>query len=193
MTRQGNSGLALFGGPKTIEKTFTRYNPIGAEEVKAATSVVESGVLSQFIGAWDPDFYGGPKVKEFERKCEAFFGVKHAVTVNSWTSGLIAAVGAIGIEPGDEVIVPPFTMCASATAILHWNAIPVFADIDSETFCLDPRSVEANISPYTKGIMAVDIFGHPADTDALMAIAARHGLKVITDTAQAPGAFFKGK
>ncbi len=185
--------LALFGGPKTITKPFKRYNPIGKEEAEAAKAVVESGVLSQYLGCWDPDFYGGPKVQQFERQCEAYFGVKHAVTVNSWTSGLIAAVGAIGIEPGDEVIVSPWTMCASATAILHWNAIPVFADIEPETFCLDPASVEANITPYTKAIMAVDIFGHSADMRALMVIAERHGLKVITDTAQAPGALYRGR
>lgn len=185
--------LALFGGTKTIRTTFKRYNPIGVEEVEAAKQVIESGVLSQFLGSWSPDFYGGVKVQEFERQCEAYFGVKHAVTVNSWTSGLIAAVGAIGIEPGDEVIVTPWTMCASATAILHWNAIPVFADIEPETFNIDPASVEANITPYTKAIMAVDIFGHSADMDALMAIAKRHGLKVISDSAQAPGTYYKGK
>jgi len=183
--------LAIHGGPKIITKSFKRYNSIGKEEVEAAKAVVESGVLSQFLGCWDPDFYGGPKVQEFERACEKYFGVKHVVTVNSWTSGLIAAVGAIGIEPGDEVIVPPWTMCASATAILHWNAIPVFADIEPETFNLDPKSVEANITPYTKAIMAVDIFGHSCDIDALMEIAKRHNLKVITDSAQAPGVFNK--
>jgi perosamine synthetase len=185
--------LALFGGPKTINTSFKRYNPIGQEEVEAAKAVVESGVLSQFIGGWDPDFFGGPKVLAFERMCEAHFKVKHAVTVNSWTSGLIAAVGAVGIEPGDEVIVTPFTMCASATAILHWNAIPVFADIEPDTFCLDPKSVEANITPHTKAIMTVDIFGQSADMDALMSIAKKHNLKVITDTAQAPGALYKDK
>lgn len=193
MTMNKDNCLALFGGTKTIDRPFKRYNPIGSEEVDAAKKVVESGVLSQFIGGWDPDFLGGPKVQEFERKCESYFGVKHAVTVNSWTSGLIAAVGAVDVEPGDEIIVSPFTMCASATAILHWNAIPVFADIEPDTFCLDPKSVEANITPQTKAIMAVDIFGHSADIDALMAIAQRHNLKVITDTAQAPGAFYKGK
>lgn len=185
--------LAILGGEKTIVMPFKRYNHIGIEEVEAVKSVVESGVLSQFLGAWHPDFYGGPKVKEFERMCEAYFGVKHAVTVNSWTSGLVAAVGAIGIEPGDEVIVTPWTMCASATAILQWNAIPVFADIEPETFCLDPASVEANITPYTKAIMAVDIFGHSANMDALMAIAKKYGLKIISDTAQAPGTYYKGR
>lgn len=189
----GASQLAIHGGRKTIEAPFTRYNPIGAEEVEAAKAVVESGVLSQFIGRWGDDFYGGPKVREFERACADFFGVRRAVTVNSWTSGLIAAIGAIGIEPGDEVIVSPWTMCASATSILHWNAIPVFADIEPETFCLDPKSVEANITPHTRAIMAPDICGHPADTDALNAIAKKHGLKVISDTAQSPGARYKGQ
>lgn len=185
--------LALFGGPKTITTPFKRYNPISKEEVEAAKSVIESGVLSQFLGAWHDDFYGGPKVKEFEKACEDYFGVKHAVTVNSWTSGLVAAVGAIGIEPGDEIIVSPWTMCATATSILQWNAIPVFADIESDTFCLDPVSIEENISPYTKAIMAVDIFGHSADMLAINAIAKKHGLKVITDTAQAPGTYYHGK
>lgn len=179
--------LALLGGARTVTRPFRRYNPIGAEEVEAAKAVIESGVLSKFLGCWDPDFYGGPKVQQFERQCEAYFGVKYAITVNSATSGLIAAVGAIGTEPGDEVIVSPWTMCASATAILHWNAIPVFADIESETFCLDPDSVEANITPYTKAIMAVDIFGHSADMERLLPIANKYGLRVITDTAQSPG------
>lgn len=193
MTQYTREELALFGGPKIIQAPFKPYNPIGSEELEAARQVIESGVLSQFLGTWHEDFYGGPKVREFESACAAYFGVKNAVTVNSWTSGLIAAVGAIGIEPGDEVIVSPWTMSASATAILHWNAIPVFADIEDETFNLDPKSVEANITPHTKAIMAIDIFGHSADMEALMAIADKHGLKVISDTAQAPGAYYKGK
>ncbi|MEG4247517.1 DegT/DnrJ/EryC1/StrS family aminotransferase [Microcoleus sp. Pol10D4] len=193
MTLTNQQKLALFGGDKFIQTTFKRYNSIGTEEVIAAKQVIESGVLSQFLGTWHEDFYGGPKVQEFERACESYFGVKNAVTVNSWTSGLVAAVGALSIEPGDEVIVSPWTMCASATAILHWNAIPVFADIEPETFTLDPKSVEANITPYTKAIMAVDIFGHSADMEALMAIASKYNLKVISDSAQAPGAMYKGK
>ena len=185
--------LALFGGPKTIQQVFPKYNPIGSEELSAAKQVIESGVLSQFLGAWHEDFYGGPKVREFEKQAADYFGVKHAVTVNSWTSGLVAAVGAIGIEPGDEVITTPWTMSATATAILHWNAIPVFADIDPDTYNLDPQSIEANITPYTKAIVVADIFGQSADMDEIMAIANRHELKVISDTAQAPGAFYKGR
>ena len=185
--------LALLGGKKTINKPFVRYNPIAIEEKSAAIKVIESGVLSKFLGTWGPDFFGGPKVQEVERLCESFFGVRHAVVVNSWTSGLIAAVGAIGIEPGDEVIVTTWTMCASATAILHWNAIPVFADIDPNTYCLDPKSIELNITPQTKAIMVVDIFGHSADMKSILNIAKKHNLKVISDTAQAPGAMYYGE
>ena len=185
--------LALFGGEKVINKPFVRYNPIANEEKSAAIKVIESGVLSKFLGTWSPDFFGGPKVQEFERLCESSFGVRHAVVVNSWTSGLIAAIGAIGVEPGDEVIVTPWTMCASATAILHWSAIPVFADIDPNTYCLDPKSIELNITPQTKAIMVVDIFGHSADMKSILNIAKKHNLKVISDTAQAPGAMYYGE
>ena len=185
--------LALLGGPKTIGEPFRRYNPIGAEEARAAKEVIDGGILSQFIGAWHEDFLGGPKVRAFERAWQEHFGTRHAVSVNSCTSALSTAVGAIGIEPGDEVIVSPWTMSASATAILHWNAIPVFADIERETFNLDPKSVEANITPHTRAIVAVDIFGHSADMEAILAIAEHHRLKVISDSAQAPGARYHGR
>ncbi len=185
--------LALFGGPKAIERPFAKFNRIGKEEVAEVESVIAGGKLSQFLGRWSQDFYGGPKVREFEAAWAKAFQVKHAVSVNSATSALIAAVGAIGIEPGDEVIVPPWTMCASATAILHWNALPVFADIERETFCIDPLSIEANITPYTKAIMAVDIMGHSAEMDRILAIAKRHGLQVISDSSQAPSAKYKGR
>ena len=187
------SSLALFGSQKTIGSPFPRYNPIGAEELEAARRVIETGVLSRFIGGWEPDFFGGPKVQEFERACETAFRTKHAVTVNSWTSGLVAAVGAAGIAPGDEVIVTPWTMSASATAILAWNAIPVFADIEAQTFNLDPASIEKNITALTRAIMVVDIFGHPADLDPIMEIAKRHNLTVIEDCAQAPFSIYKGR
>jgi perosamine synthetase len=188
-----NEKLAINGGPKTINVEFAPYNSLGDEERLAVDKVMRSGILSQFLGVWHKDFFGGPKVQEFEKMAAKYFKVKHAITVNSWTSGLIAAVGALDIEPGDEIIVSPWTMAASATAILHWNAIPIFADIEEETFNLDPTSVEANITPYTKAIMAVDIFGHSADMDSLRKIANKHNLKIISDTAQAPGAMYKGK
>lgn len=183
--------LALFGGERHIKEKLKPYNSIGEEESEAAVQVLKTGVLSQFIGAHDKDFLGGPKVKEFESACCEYFGVKHAITVNSWTSGLIAAVGSLDLNPGDEIIVPTWTMCATATAIIHWNAIPVFADIEIETFNIDPNSVVKLISPRTKAIMVVDIFGHPADFNALKKIADEYNLKIISDTAQAPSAIYQ--
>lgn len=180
--------LAIFGGSKSITKPFSRYNSLGIEEKNAACEVIDKGQLSSFLGAWHDDFYGGVKVKQFEKACCEYFDVEHAVTVNSWTSGLTAAVGAIGIEPGDEVIVPTWTMCATATAVVHWNGIPIFADINKDTFNIDPISVEQNITPKTKAIIAVDIFGQSADISSLRLIAEKHQLKIISDSAQAPGA-----
>lgn len=193
MTINRESKLALFGGDKVIKSSFKPYNSLGEEERVAVNNVMETGVLSKFLGCWHEDFYGGEKVRELEAASKKYFGTKHAITVNSWTSGLIAAVGALNIEPGDEIIVSPWTMCASATAILHWNAIPVFADITKETFNIDPISIEKNITAKTKAIIAVDIFGQSADMAAIMDIAERHNLKVISDTAQAPGALYDGK
>ncbi len=183
--------LALFGGDKSINESLKAYNSIGEEEIKAVEQVMRSGNLSQYLGSWSEDFFGGPKVREFEKACSEYFGVDHCISVNSWTSGLITILGAIGIEPGDEVIVTPWTMCASATSILHWNAIPVFADIEPETFNIDPESIEKNISSRTKAIMAVDIFGHSCAVDEIFKIADKHGVQVITDSAQSPGSFYK--
>ena len=104
----------------------------------------------------------------------------------------MVALGAIGIEPGDEVIVSTWTMCASATSILIWNAIPVFADIEDETFNLDPQSIVKNITPNTKAIVVTNIFGHAAKLDEIMLIAKKYNLKVIEDNAQSPGALCNG-
>ena len=185
--------LAIFGGKKIINKPFNKYKSIGNEEVAAAKKVIESGNLSEYVGAWGKNFFGGPKVLEFEKAVTDFFDVKHAITVNSWTSGLVAAIGSINIEPGDEVIVTPWTMTATATAILHWNAIPVFADIDRETFNLSATSIEKCISPHTRAIVVADIFGQSADMDEIMLLAKKYKLKVISDTAQAPGALYKNR
>ena len=190
---KSKSELAILGGAKSIRKVFDRHNSIGNEEIDAVVDVMKSGVLSKFLGAWDPDFFGGEKILQFEKACEDYFKVKFAISVNSWTSGLVVAVGAIGIEPGDEVIVSPWTMSASAMAILHWNAIPVFADIEEKTFCLDPKSVESKITSRTKAILAIDIFGRSASMNEIMAIASKYKLKVISDSAQSPGANYLGK
>lgn len=183
-----SSPLALHGGQPTISQPLQPFRSIGEEEALVAAEVVRGGVLSGYIGARGEGFMGGTRVRAFEAQAAAYFGVKHAIAVNSWTSGLIAAVGAIGIEPGDEIITTPWTMAATATAILHWNGIPVFADIDAKTFNLDPASVERLVSPRTRAIIVADIFGQSADMAALRAIADRHGLKLLGDTAQSPGA-----
>lgn len=183
--------LALHGGTPVIAHELQPFQSMGRDEEEAAARVVRSGVLSAYIGAPGAMFMGGTEVRAFEKKAAEYFGVRHALGVNSWTSGLIAEVGAIGVEPGDEIITSPWTMSATAMAILHWNAIPVFADIDRESFNLDLASVRANITPRTKAIMAVDIFGQTADVAGLRAIADEFGLKLLGDTAQAPGAFME--
>lgn len=175
-------------GPKDL---FPAYNPVGEEEKRAVMRTLDSGVLSKYIGGWEPDFYGGPEVQAFEKEWAQHFGVKYAVAMNSATSGLIAAVGALGISPGDEVIVSPYSMIISATAPLFYGAVPVFADVEPEYFCLDPKSVAKVITPRTKAIIAVDIFGAPYDADALRAVAG--DIPIIEDAAQAPGALYKGK
>lgn len=172
---------------------LSRYNPIGDEEKKAVMRVLDSGSLSAFIGAWGDEFHGGEEIKAFERELANYFNVKHAVTFNSLTSGLMAAIGAIGIEPGDEVIVSPWTMSATATAIVIWGGIPVFVDIEKDYYGLDPDKVKQAITKNTKAILVTNIFGHGAQLDKLKEISQEHGLKLIEDVAQAPGIKFKNK
>ena len=185
--------LAINGGNPVRTKLFPAYNTIGEEEKKAVMKVLDSGNLSQFLGAWTHDFLGGPTVRKFEDDWSKMIGVNHSISVNSNTSGLFTAIGAIGIQPGDEVIVSPYTMSASAIAPLVYGGIPVFADIDPRTFCMDPISIASKITERTKAILVVHIFGHPADMDAIMAIAQKHNLYVIEDCAQAPLGKYKGK
>lgn len=187
------SELALFGGPKVVTAPWPESNTIGADEKQAVMEVLDSGVLSAFRGTAGPDFLGGPAVRELESAWAAKFGVRYAVCFNSLTSGLIASIGALRIGPGDEVIVPPFTMQASATCVLMYGAVPVFADIHPETCCIDPASIESKITPRTKAIVAVHLMGHPADMIAIMEIARHHKLKVIEDIAQAPGGQLGGQ
>jgi perosamine synthetase len=193
MTLSNKSQLAIFGGNPSVDKSkLKKHNPISKESIAEALSVLESGRLSEFVGEWCDEFYGGSKVLQLERESSQKFGCKYAVTVNSWTSGLVAAIGAIGVEPGDEIITTPYTMSATATAILHWNAIPVFVDIDAKTFNIDVKLIEGSITDKTRAILIVDIYGQPADIDEINAIARKHKLKVITDSAQSPGAKYKG-
>jgi perosamine synthetase len=185
--------LAINGGEPVRKTPFPEYNTIGEEEKQAVVEVLDSTILSKYIGSWSPDFFGGQKVRQLERNWTHYFGVKHAVSMNSATSGLYAAVGAAGVGPGDEVIVSPYTMSASATAALIYGGIPVFADIDPEIFCISPEAIKKCLTPFTKAIIVVDIFGHPADMDEIMEIAREQDLIVIEDAAQAPGAKYKGR
>lgn len=187
------SKLALFGGKPIRSEPFPAYNVIGEEEKRAVAAVMESGVLSRYLGVWHPDFYGGPEVQAFEREWAESSACKHAIAVNSCTSGLYAAVGAVGAGPGDEVIVSPYTMIASATAALVFNAVPIFADIDPETYTLSAENIAPRITKRTKAIVVVHIFGQAADMDPIMALARRHGIKVIEDCAQSPFATYKGR
>lgn len=185
--------LAILGGQPIRTEPFPHYNTIGKEEKQAVMDVLDSGILSRYLGAWHENFYGGPKVQKFEKEWAAAYKADYAIAVNSCTSGLYAAVGATGAGPGDEIIVSPFTMSASATAALIFNSVPVFADIDPETYCLSPESIEEKITSKTKAIIVVHWFGQVADMDPIMDLAKKHGIIVIEDAAQAPFTTYKGR
>jgi len=130
----------------------------------------------------------GPKVDEFERALAAFTGAAHAVTIANGTAALHAAMAALGIGPGDEVIVPAITFVATANCVIYQGGTPVFADIESDTLLIDPADVERKITPRTKAILAVDYGGQPCDYRALRALAQRHGLALVADACHALGA-----
>lgn len=166
---------------------------MGEREKELVLQVIADDCLSGFFGSWRDEFFGGPRVKEFEAAWSRRFQVKHTVSVNSATSGLFAAIGACKVGPYDEVIVPPYTMSATAMAPLAYGAIPVFADIDPDTFCLDVESARRAITPRTKAILTVNIGGHPARLHDLRALCEEHGLYLIEDNAQGPLAKENGK
>ncbi len=185
--------LAILGGKKIRKKPFISHAIIGNEEKKRINDVLKGGMLSGFIAKAGDGFLGGRQVREFEYLIKKYFDIKFAISVNSATAALQTAIGACGIGPGDEVIVTPYTMSASATSIIMSNAIPVFVDINEENFCIDPEKIRKAITPRTKAIMVVHLFGHPANMAEIMKIARIHNLYVIEDCAQAPGAIYKRK
>jgi dTDP-4-amino-4,6-dideoxygalactose transaminase len=155
---------------------------LGEEEAAAAHEAVLSGWVTQ-----------GPKVAEFERRVADYCGAAHGVAVTSCTTALHLALLALDIGPGDEVICPSMSFIASANAIRHAGATPVFADIDRDTYNLDPAAAEAAITARTKAILAVHQIGLPADIDAFAAIGERHGLPIVEDAACAIGSRYRGR
>jgi UDP-4-amino-4,6-dideoxy-N-acetyl-beta-L-altrosamine transaminase len=155
---------------------------IGADDIAAVTEALQSAWLTT-----------GPKVDAFEAAFSAFCGAAHGVAVNSGTAALHVAMRAVGVGPGDEVIVPAITFAASANAAVYQGATPVFADIEPDTVLIDAADVARKITPATKAIVAVDYAGQPADYDALRELAAPRGIAIIADACHAPGALYKGR
>lgn len=156
---------------------------IGSREAEYVSECIRSGWISS----------AGRYLEQFEKDWAAYCGVEHGVAVSSGTAALILAVAASGLEPGDEVIIPTFTIISCALAVIYAGCTPVFVDADPETWCLDVDLVEERISPRTRAILPVHIYGHPVNMDPLREIADRHGLLVIEDAAEAHGAEYRGR
>ena len=167
-------------GETNVDTISVARPAIGQEEISAVTSVLESGMLAS-----------GDRVVEFEKKFADFCGSNHAVAINNGTAALHAALLAAGIGPGDEVIVPAFTFVATASAVAMCGAKPVFADVDEKTFNISPQQVTEKITPKTKAVIGVHLFGQPCDIEALQEICESKNLKFIEDAAQAHGALYK--
>lgn len=155
---------------------------VGEEEISAVREVLLSG-----------RYVSGPKVEEFERLFADYIGVKYAIAVNSGTAALQAALMAIGVTSGDEVVVPALTFFSTVTSVIHQNAVPVFADISLDNYCMDPEDLERRITARTKAVIPVHYFGHAVEMERVKEIAARHNIRVIEDCAQSHGTLYKGK
>jgi len=207
------SSLALLGGKPVRTKPFSSRPHIDEREVEAVAQTVRDGLFSRFVGSPLPgtrellratsaelervedsfSFFGGPNVRRFEAAWASAHNVSYSVAVNAATSGILTALMAMDVGPGAEVITTPLSFTATATAIVAANAVPVFADIDPETLCLDPGSVERAITPQTRAIMPVHWCGNAGDFQEILDIAKRHGLRVLEDSAQAPGTEYRGQ
>ncbi len=156
---------------------------IGARERELVLDALDSGWVSSI----------GKYIDEFEAKFARYCGTEHALAVSNGTTGLHLALATLGLQQGDEVIVPDLTFVATANAVAYTGATPVLADVDADTLCLDVASVKSLITPRTKAIIPVHLYGHPADMDALNEVAGAHGLAVVEDAAEAHGAEYKGR
>ncbi|MDO8561476.1 MAG: DegT/DnrJ/EryC1/StrS family aminotransferase [bacterium] len=191
--KKSKSKLAILGGTPMLKRPLKSPYLIGKKEIAVAVKLLKEGPLSDFVGAPGKYFLGGKHVRSLEAAFVKKFKVKYAVSFNSATTALHGALVALGIGPGDEVIVPPYTMSATPMAVLMNGAVPIFADIDADTFCLDARKVEKAVTKRTKAILAVNLFGQTADYGKLLPLAKKYKLKVIEDNAQAPGALWRGR
>ena len=209
----GNHKLAINGGKPVRTSEFGSKPFITDEMIEKVGALMREGRFTRFVGSPVPGtneilglksaevvelgddecFLGGPSVRKLESKWAKLHKVDYAMAVNSATSGLTTAIMAADIGPGDEVICSPFSFTASATSIVLANAIPVFADVDLDTFCLSPQAAEAGITESTKAIMAIHWNSNAGDFDAIMSLAKSKNLKVVEDAAQAPGMLYKDK
>lgn len=165
-----------------IERIRMSAPDIDELDIEAVVEVLRSGRLSL-----------GPNIEAFEKAISHYIGVRHAVAVSSGTAALHLIVKALGLSRGDEVLVPSFTFAASVNVLLYENVTPVFCDIEDLTYNLDPLRLEQRITSRTKAILAVDVFGHPAEWETISAIAAKYNLRVIDDSCEALGAEYAGR
>src|SRR5262245_21446298 len=176
--------LSLFGGTPVRTRSFPAWPVTGAGEEERLIRALRSGKWGRLDGR---------EVEEFERRFAALQGTRFCIGVVNGTVSLRLALLAADLPAASEVIVPPYTFLATASAVIEANMVPVFADVETETFNLSPGAVEAAITPRTRAIIAVHLGGQPADMDALLAIARRHDLVLIEDAAQAHGAANRGR
>lgn len=173
--------LAIDGGVPVRTTAFPPYQTLDEKEREAVAQVIEDGVLSDFIGYKGPFFLGGKRVRELEDMYARECGVKYAIAMNSATSVIIAAMAAFEIGPGDEVIVSPYSHVISASSPLLYDAVPVFADSEPDMFCMSVQEIERCLTPRTKAVIVVDLFGQSADMDPIMDLAQKHNLKILRD------------
>ena len=178
------SALAIHGGTPVRTKPFGGWPVFGREEEEALLAALRSGIWGSIDGTY---------VKQLEVAFAELQSARHGIACVNGTMALSVALKALGIEPGDEVLVPPYTFIATASAALMIGAIPVFVDVELDTLLIDPALIDAAVTPRTKAIIPVHHGGSPADMDGVMAAAGRHGLKVVEDAAQAHGSAWRGR
>ena len=176
--------LAIEGGPKTVTNKLVGWPQFDEKAIKAVEEVLRSGKVN---------YWTGPKGMEFEKKFAEWQGSKYAISVNTGTAALHVALTALGIGPGDEVIVPSYTFIATGFSVVQAGAIPRFADVNIDDHCISVESSEKLVTERTKAIMPVHLYGNVCDMDPIMAFAKRHNIYVIEDNAEAFGGYYKGK